>query len=239
MSDSPAIVLHDVQRVHHLAGEEVRAVRGVSLAIAPGESVALVGESGSGKSTLLHLMGAVDLPSAGRVDLFGEDTTRMSDARRTQLRLTRIGFVFQRFFLLPMLTAAENVALPMMEAGVPRAERQRRTIELLHFVGLSHRLGHRPSQMSGGEMQRVAIARALANQPRLLLADEPTGELDESTGEDIAQLLLRVAAEGTALVMATHNLALAERLARVVRLRDGRVVSEAPGAAHVAESAPR
>lgn len=228
---TPVVALHEVERVHHLAGADVRAVRGVSLSFAAGDSVALVGQSGSGKSTLLHLMGAVDLPTSGSVTLFGEDTQAMSDARRTQLRLTRVGFVFQRFFLLPMLTAAENVALPMMEAGVPRAERQQRVIELLHFVGLSHRLGHRPAQMSGGEMQRVAIARALANRPALLLADEPTGELDEATGEEIAQLLLRVAREGTTLVMATHNLALAERLSRVVRLRDGRVVDDTAGAA--------
>ena len=224
---TPIVVsLRDVHRVHHLAGAEVRAVRGISLDVCAGESVALVGQSGSGKSTLLHLMGAVDLPTSGEVEIFGEDTQRLNDARRTHLRLMRIGFVFQRFFLLPMLTAAENVALPMMEAGVPRTRRQARVIELLHFVGLSHRLGHRPSQMSGGEMQRVAIARALANSPALLLADEPTGELDEATGEDIARLLRRVAAEGTTLVIATHNQALAHSLSRVVQLRDGRVVAD-------------
>ena len=226
MSTPTVVSLRDVHRVHHLAGAEVRAVRGISLDVRAGESVALVGQSGSGKSTLLHLMGAVDLPTSGEVEIFGEDTRRLNDARRTRLRLMRIGFVFQRFFLLPMLTAAENVALPMMEAGAPRAQRQARVLELLHFVGLSHRLGHRPSQMSGGEMQRVAIARALANSPALLLADEPTGELDEATGEEIARLLRRVAAEGTTLVIATHNQALADSLSRIVQLRDGRVVSD-------------
>ena len=226
MSTPTVVSLRDVHRVHHLAGAEVRAVRGISIDVRAGESVALVGQSGSGKSTLLHLMGAVDLPTSGEVEIFGEDTRRLNDARRTRLRLMRIGFVFQRFFLLPMLTAAENVALPMMEAGAPRAQRQARVLELLHFVGLSHRLGHRPSQMSGGEMQRVAIARALANSPALLLADEPTGELDEATGEEIARLLRRVAAEGTTLVIATHNQALADSLSLIVQLRDGRVVSD-------------
>jgi len=150
----------------------------------------------------------------------------LGESQRSTLRLTRIGFVFQRFFLLPMLTALENVELPQAEAGAPRDERRRRSSELLDYVGLAQRADHRPSQLSGGEMQRVAIARALANRPQLLLADEPTGELDQATGEQIAALLDRVHQDGTAVVVVTHDLAIASRAQRTLRMRDGRIVSE-------------
>ena len=204
----------------------VTAVRDVSLQIEAGEYVAVRGPSGCGKSTLLHMLGCVDAPSTGTLMFDGHNVATLSDNDRSLLRLRQIGFVFQRFFLLPMLTAAENVELPMSEAGVSRKDRQARTAELLEYVGLGARAGHRPSQLSGGEMQRVAIARALANRPRLLLADEPTGELDEGTGAQIAALLDRVNGDGTALVIVTHDAALANRARRLLMMRDGRIESE-------------
>src|SRR4029079_12198923 len=168
-----------------------------------------------------------DAPSSGTLLFDGQDVSRLSDARRSALRLRRIGFIFQRFFLLAMLTAAENVELPLSEAGASRRDRQERTKVLLDYVGLAARADHRPSQLSGGEMQRVAIARALANNPQLLLADEPTGELDEATGEQIAMLLNRVNADGTALVIVTHDQALAGRARRLLMMRDGAIEHEA------------
>jgi putative ABC transport system ATP-binding protein len=213
-----------VTRAFAMPAGPVIAVRDASLTITAGDHVAICGPSGCGKSTLLHLLGCVDAPSRGMLLFDGHDVATLSDAARSRIRLTRIGFVFQRFFLLPMLTAAENIDLPQSEAGVPRAERQRRTAELLAYVGLSARADHRPSQLSGGEMQRVAIARALANRPRLLLADEPTGELDQATGGQIAALLDRVNADGTALVIVTHDQDLAERANRVLNMRDGMIL---------------
>jgi ABC-type lipoprotein export system ATPase subunit len=176
------------------------------------------------------MLGCVETPTAGTLLFDGNDVSRLSDRQRSLLRLRQIGFVFQRFFLLPMLTAAENIELPQSEADVPKAERRRRTSELLEYVGLAARADHRPSELSGGEMQRVAIARALANRPGLLLADEPTGELDRATGEQIAALLDRVNADGTALVIVTHDPALAERCTRVLTMRDGRIESESTSA---------
>jgi putative ABC transport system ATP-binding protein len=216
----------NVSRVFSMPAGPVAAVRDVSLAIAAGDHVAVRGPSGCGKSTLLHMLGCVDTPSSGTLLFEGHDVATLSDRERSLLRLRSIGFVFQRFFLLPMLSAAENVELPMSEAGVAAAARRSRTRELLDYVGLSARADHRPSQLSGGEMQRVAIARALANRPRLLLADEPTGELDQTTGEHIAALLDRVNADGTAMVIVTHDHALASRARRVLTMRDGRVESE-------------
>jgi putative ABC transport system ATP-binding protein len=205
----------------------VTAVADVSLQIAPGDHLAIRGPSGCGKSTLLHMLGCVETPTDGTLLFRGDDVTKLSDRQRSLLRLRQIGFVFQRFFLLPMLTAWENVELPQSEASIPKAERRKRTQELLDYVGLGARADHRPSELSGGEMQRVAIARALANRPGLLLADEPTGELDRATGEQIAALLDRVNADGTALVIVTHDQALAERSTRVLTMRDGRIESEA------------
>jgi len=205
----------------------VHAVRDVTLQVRAGDHIAVRGPSGCGKSTLLHMLGCVDAPSSGTLLFDGQDVSRLSDARRSALRLRRIGFIFQRFFLLPMLTAAENVELPLSEAGAARRDRQQRTKSLLEYVGLAARADHRPSQLSGGEMQRVAIARALANNPQLLLADEPTGELDEATGAQIAALLDRVNADGTALVIVTHDSTLADRATRVLMMRDGRIEREA------------
>jgi putative ABC transport system ATP-binding protein len=201
----------------------VVAVRDVTLGIDAGEHVAISGPSGCGKSTLLHLLGCVDAPSQGSLLFEGRDVSTLNDRQRSLIRLTRIGFVFQRFFLLPMLTAAENVELPQAEAGAPKVDRHRRTRELLEYVGLGARADHRPSQLSGGEMQRVAIARALANRPRLLLADEPTGELDHATGDQIAALLDRVNADGTAIVIVTHDQSLASRARRRLTMKDGTI----------------
>ena len=216
----------EATKVYPMPAGDVHALRGVNLSVRAGDYVALMGPSGCGKSTLLNLFGAVDLPSGGVVRLEGKDTKALDDGARARLRLTRVGFVFQRFFLLPMLSAHENVLLPMLEARVPRGEREARARELLAYVGLESRRDHRPSQLSGGEMQRVAIARALANRPRLLLADEPTGELDESTGEVIARLLARLHADGLSIVLVTHNPALAAQARRTFHLRDGRIVEE-------------
>jgi putative ABC transport system ATP-binding protein len=219
-----------ISRVFPMPAGPVTAVADVTLWIAPGDHLAISGPSGCGKSTLLHMLGCVETPTAGTLLFNGNDVSKLSDRQRSLLRLRQIGFVFQRFFLLPMLTAAENIELPQSEADVPKAERRRRTSELLEYVGLAARADHRPSELSGGEMQRVAIARALANRPGLLLADEPTGELDRATGEQIAALLDRVNADGTALVIVTHDPALAERCTRVLTMRDGRIEGESSSA---------
>jgi putative ABC transport system ATP-binding protein len=216
-----------ISRIFPMPAGPVTAVADVTLEIAPADHIAIRGPSGCGKSTLLHMLGCVEPPTAGTLLFRGDDVTTLSDRKRSLLRLRQIGFVFQRFFLLPMLTAAENIELPQSEAKVPKAERRQRTKELLEYVGLTARADHRPSELSGGEMQRVAIARALANKPGLLLADEPTGELDRATGEQIASLLDRVNADGTALVIVTHDPALAERSTRILSMRDGRIDSEA------------
>jgi putative ABC transport system ATP-binding protein len=215
-----------ISRVFPMPAGPVVAVRDVTLAIAAGEHIAIRGPSGCGKSTLLHMLGCVDAPSSGTLLFGGRDIATLDDGARSRLRLRHIGFIFQRFFLLPMLTAAENVELPQAEAGVPKHLRRQRSLELLEYVGLGARADHRPSQLSGGEMQRVAIARALANGPRLLLADEPTGELDQATGEQVAALLDRVNADGTALVIVTHDPALAGRARRMLTMRDGRIEHE-------------
>jgi putative ABC transport system ATP-binding protein len=219
-----------ISRIFPMAAGPVTAVADVTLQIAAGDHLAIRGPSGCGKSTLLHMLGCVETPTSGTLLFRGDDVTKLSDRQRSLLRLRQIGFVFQRFFLLPMLTAAENIELPQSESGVPKAEQRKRTRELLEYVGLAARADHRPSELSGGEMQRVAIARALANRPGLLLADEPTGELDRTTGEQIAALLDRVNADGTALVIVTHDPALAERCTRVLTMRDGRIESESSSA---------
>jgi len=220
------IEARNISRVFPMSAGPVTAVADVSLEIRPGDHIAIRGPSGCGKSTLLHMLGCVEPPTAGTLLFRGDDVTKLSDRQRSLLRLRQIGFVFQRFFLLPMLTAAENVELPQSEANVPKAERRQRTQELLEYVGLAARAAHRPSELSGGEMQRVAIARALANNPGLLLADEPTGELDRATGEQIASLLDRVNADGTALVIVTHDSGLAARASRILTMADGLIESE-------------
>jgi putative ABC transport system ATP-binding protein len=203
----------------------VVALRDVSIQVAPADYVAITGPSGCGKSTLLHLLGCVDAPTGGLLEFEGRDVAALGEVERSRIRLTRIGFVFQRFFLLPMLDAWENVELPQAETGRSAADRRQRTRELLDYVGLADRAHHRPAQLSGGEMQRVAIARALANRPALLLADEPTGELDEDTSDQVADLFDRVHADGTSIVVVTHNPVLAARAKRRLTMRRGTVVA--------------
>jgi putative ABC transport system ATP-binding protein len=213
----------DVRREYRLKGDLIEAVRGISLEVGPGDFLAIVGPSGSGKSTLLHLLGAVDSPTSGAVFLDGSDVTSMSDPQRARFRLEHVGLVFQRFHLLPMLTALENVELPMAEAGLSRRERLERAEALLARVGLADRFRHRPGEISGGQRQRVAVARALANSPALLLADEPTGELDRTTSAGMLELFQSLNEDGTAIVVATHDLQLAEGARQQLKLVDGRI----------------
>jgi putative ABC transport system ATP-binding protein len=220
------VQLENVARDYRMGVEDVHAVRGVSLSVDAGEYVAIVGPSGCGKSTLLHLIGVVDQPTSGSVTVNGERVDHMSDADATRFRLRNIGFVFQRFYLMPALTATENVELPMAEAGLKKSVRRARAGELLTYVGLGARAGHRPAQLSGGEQQRVAIARALANQPALLLADEPTGELDAKTGAEVIDLLGRLNADGTTVIVVTHDEKLAMAARRVVHMQDGQVIDD-------------
>ena len=223
----------DLRKDYAMNGAAVHALRGVSLEVVSGEYVAIAGPSGSGKSTLLQLIGGIDSPSSGIVEILGTRLDTLPDRELTRLRLTRLGFVFQRFHLLPVLTARENVELPMAEAGVRGKERRQRAMELLEYVGLKPRAAHRATQLSGGEMQRVAIARALANRPALLLADEPTGELDAATGGEILSLFRRLNKDGTTLVVVTHDEQLASEAGRVIHMMDGRihdVAMEAGGA---------
>ena len=222
---SGAIVsLRDVRRDYALGAERVHALQGVTLDVEPGDYVAIVGPSGCGKSTLLNLIGVIDQPTSGTVAISGKRVDVMTDREATSFRLRNIGFVFQRFYLMPILSAAENVALPMAEAGMARPTRENRAAELLAYVGLGDRRKHRPSELSGGEQQRVAIARALANGPLLLLADEPTGELDASTGAQIISLFQRLNGDGTTIVVVTHDEDLASAARRKIHMRDGRVV---------------
>jgi len=215
-----------VRRDYPLERDAVHALRGVSLQIEKGEYLAIVGPSGCGKSSLLNLLGAIDAPTSGTVEIEGRNVGTLGDREVTEFRLRHIGFVFQRFYLLPILTARENVELPMAEAGVPTAERRQRSGELLRYVELGDRVRHRPSQLSGGEQQRVAIARALANRPSLLLADEPTGELDARTGQEIISLFGRLNADGTTVVVVTHDESLARAARRIVHMRDGEIVQD-------------
>ncbi len=218
------VSLRDVRRDYALGAERVHALQGVSLDVERGDYVAIVGPSGCGKSTLLNLIGVIDQPTSGTVAIGDRRVDAMSDWEATSFRLHNIGFVFQRFYLMPILSALENVALPMAEARVPREERRDRAAQLLAYVGLSNRERHRPSELSGGEQQRVAIARALANRPTLLLADEPTGELDASTGAEIIALFQRLNADETTIVVVTHDEDLAGAARRKIHMRDGRVV---------------
>ena len=230
-SAKPALVTtENVTRTYRMGAEIVHAVDGVSLDIGSGEYVAIVGPSGCGKSTLLNLVGAIDRPTAGTVSIQGRRIDAMSDREATRFRLLHIGFVFQRFYLMPTLTAGENVELPMAEAGLSRAERRARARELLTYVALERRERHRPPQLSGGEQQRVAIARALANRPALLLADEPTGELDARTGAEVIALFGRLNRDGTTIVVVTHDEGLARAASRVIHMRDGKIVDEVRGA---------
>jgi lipoprotein-releasing system ATP-binding protein len=221
----PTLELRQVVRTFKQAGGELPVLRGVSLAIQPGEIVALVGPSGAGKSTLLHLAGLLERPDGGAVLLEGKDCSRMNDAERTAARRASIGFVYQFHQLLPEFSALENIVLPQMVAAVPRRAARAHAMELLGLVGLQPRADHRPARLSGGEQQRVAILRAIANQPRLLLGDEPTGNLDRHTADEVTAVLLDlVRRTGLAALIATHNLELAQRMDRILTLADGTVV---------------
>ena len=218
------VSLSDVRRDYPIGADRVHALQGVSLEVERGDYIAIVGPSGCGKSTLLNLIGVIDHPTSGTVTIAGKRVDAMSDREATLFRLHNIGFVFQRFYLMPILSALENVELPMAEAKVSATERRARAAELLTYVGLGARLNHRPSEMSGGEQQRVAIARSLSNRPALLLADEPTGELDARTGTEIIALFQRLNADGTTIVVVTHDEDLANAARHKVHMRDGRIV---------------
>ena len=227
MSDraAPPLELRGVERRFHTEAGELPVLRGADLTLASGEIVALVAPSGTGKSTLLHLAGLLEKPDGGEVFVEGRAAGTLNDDQRTEIRRGTIGFVYQFHHLLPEFTALENVALPQMAAGTPRAAANARASELLLAFGLAGREGHRPGRLSGGEQQRVAIARALANRPRVLLADEPTGNLDVATADRVfGELLQAVRGGGVAALIATHNPDLAARMDRVVTLRDGHVV---------------
>jgi predicted ABC-type transport system involved in lysophospholipase L1 biosynthesis ATPase subunit len=225
-STIPVIQARGITKEYPYQGDAVHALRGVDLDVPRGEMMAVVGPSGCGKSSLLNVLAGIDPPTAGSVRLLGQDLYAVGEGERSSLRLRRLGFIFQRFHLLAVLTAAENVELPMAEAGVGKAERRRRAIELLEYVGLGARAGHRPPHLSGGEQQRVAIARALANRPEVLFADEPTGELDRRTGQEIIDLFSRLNADGTTMVVVTHDSHVAHHARRVVEMADGLIVSD-------------
>jgi putative ABC transport system ATP-binding protein len=224
---TPAIVATDVSRTYELDGVSVPALRGVSLTVEPADYLAIVGTSGSGKSTLMHLLGGLDRPTSGQLLIGGRDVATLSPGEMATLRNETIGFVFQSFHLLARTTAQDNVALPLVYRGVGRRERRARAAAMLERVGLAHRIGHRPNQMSGGEQQRVAIARALVTGPSVLLADEPTGTLDSATGQSVLALLESLNADGVAVVLVTHDRDVAARARRQIAMRDGLIVSGA------------
>ncbi|MDX6227087.1 MAG: putative transport system ATP-binding protein [Frankiales bacterium] len=223
----PALEVVDVTRVYELEGVEVTALAGVSLQIRRGEHVAIVGPSGSGKSTLMHLLGALDRPTSGRLLLAGRDIAGMSDTELAELRNKTIGFVFQSFQLLPRTSAVDNVGLPLVYRGVRRSERRRLAVAALETVSMGHRLGHHPAQLSGGEQQRVAIARALVGEPAVLLADEPTGNLDSRNGADVLAVLDGLNRDhGVAVVIVTHDREVADQAPRQIFMRDGLIESD-------------
>ena len=220
------IELQGIERRFTLGDSVVHALRGIDISIEAGEYVAVIGPSGSGKSTLLNLLGLLDRADTGSYHLTGRDTTGLSPDEAAALRSREIGFVFQSFHLVPRLTAAENIALPMVLAGIPLAERRRRGEAALANFGLADRADHRPNQLSGGQRQRVAIARATVMQPAVLLADEPTGNLDRHTGQEVTQLLESLNASGVTLIVVTHDPTMAERARRQIRMEDGRVLTD-------------
>ena len=229
MSPGAVVVVRDATRDYRQGQTVVRALRGISVTVDEGDFLAVTGPSGSGKSTLLHLLGGVDVATAGEVRFLGRDLAKMTVEARAALRLREVGLVFQRFHLLPMLTALENVELPLAAARVPRRERRDRAAAVLTSVGLADRLRHRPAALSGGQRQRVAIARALVNRPALVLADEPTGELDRAASRRVLDLFRDLNAAGTTLVVATHDLEFAAGARRRIEVVDGRI---APNSAH-------
>jgi putative ABC transport system ATP-binding protein len=220
------IELRSLTRTFYVGGRPVHALRELDLGVPDGDYISIMGPSGSGKSTLLNLLGCLDRPSAGSYLLDGDEVGRLDENELTQVRRHKIGFVFQSFHLVPRLTAAGNVELPMTFAGVERGKRRERVARALQSVGLDERVGHRPEQLSGGEQQRVAIARAIAMDPAILLADEPTGNLDSRSGQEVIALLEGMNAAGLTVIMVTHNPEIAERARHRIRLADGRLVEE-------------
>nr|WP_202897257.1 ABC transporter ATP-binding protein [Actinopolymorpha pittospori] len=213
--------MRDVAKTYRRGALEVEALRGISLEIPTGDYVAIMGPSGSGKSTLMHILGCLDVPTSGRYLLAGQDVSRMGETELAEVRNRRIGFVFQQFNLLPSLPAWRNVELPLTYAGVGRAERRERAMRALARVGLAQRVDHRPGELSGGQQQRVAVARALVGDPDLILADEPTGNLDSRSSEDVLALLSELHASGRTIILITHEADVARAAARILRIRDG------------------
>lgn len=223
----PLIKTVELSKTYRLDEVYIHALDNINISIEQGEFVVITGASGSGKSTLLHILGCIDRPTEGKVFINNEEVNKMNEQALSKLRLHELGFVFQQFYLLPALTAYENIELPMNEAGVPKGMRRKRIMELLEAFGLSERAKHRPGQMSGGEQQRVAIARALANNPDIILADEPTGELDSANGKRILDIFARINREyEKTIVMVTHDDSVALHAMRIIRLKDGKLVSD-------------
>ena len=226
--EDEVITLRNITRDFPLGTEIVKVLKGISLSVKRGQYVALMGPSGSGKSTLMNLLGCLDTPTSGEYILNGHDVSSLEDSELAEIRNKEIGFVFQTFNLLPRITALQNVALPMIYVGVGLSERMRRAEEALVSVGLANRMEHRPNQLSGGQRQRVAIARALVNHPSIILADEPTGNLDSKTSIEIMQLFQKIYEQGNTIIIVTHEEDIAEHAHRIIRLRDGQIYADEP-----------
>ncbi|MHB8510685.1 MAG: ABC transporter ATP-binding protein [Actinomycetota bacterium] len=224
--EHPVIVLHRIEKTYGSGESEVRAVRGISLAIQRGDFVAIMGASGSGKSTLMNIIGALDLPSSGVYLLDGVDVRFLDEGQLAEIRNRKIGFVFQSFNLIPRTSALMNVELPLVYARIGRSERKNRALEMLRSVGLSDRVEHDPSELSGGQQQRVAVARAIVTNPAIILADEPTGNLDSTSTKEVLEVFDRLNADGRTVIMITHEQDVAAHAKRIVRLRDGKIVED-------------